>query len=137
MKSAKSVGSSKNNRVNAMAAANAGFVNEFIFADFERFRAWINMPAIFGASNATRDHAQIAKKLDEYNAYAKLNGNKEVPLFNVAHSLGVSGNKNMLNWSKYMNQSYNNTKVTYWHLGGSYSDFTSRRCRYFCSNCEH
>ncbi|MDD7544323.1 hemagglutinin repeat-containing protein, partial [Actinobacillus porcinus] len=100
---------------------SAGFVNEFIFAGFERFRAWINMPAIFGASNATRDHAQIAKKLDEYNAHAKLNGNKEVPLFNVAHSLAVSENKNMLNWSEYMNQSYNNTKVTYWNLGGSYT----------------
>lgn len=99
---------------------SAGIVNEFIFAGFERFRAWINMPAIFGASNATRDHAQIAKKLDEYNAHAKLNGNKEIPLFNVAHSLAVSENKNMLNWSEYMNQSYNNTKVTYWHLGGSY-----------------
>lgn len=99
---------------------SAGIVNEFIFTGFERLRAWANMPAIFGASNATREHAQIAKKLDEYNAHAKLNGNKEVPLFNVAHSLGVSGNKNMLNWSEYMNQSYNNTKVTYWHLGGSY-----------------
>lgn len=78
------------------------------------------MPSIFGASNATRDHAQIAKKLDEYNAYAKAHGEKEYTLKNVAHSLGVSGNKNMLNWSAYLGQSYNNTNVEYLHLGGSY-----------------
>ncbi|WP_077315918.1 hemagglutinin repeat-containing protein, partial [Basilea psittacipulmonis] len=78
---------------------SAGILSEFLFTGFERFRAWANMPAIFGASNATRDHAQIAKKLDEYNAYARLHGEPEYTLKNVAHSLGVSGNKNMLNWS--------------------------------------
>ncbi|WP_233145355.1 hypothetical protein [Histophilus somni] len=40
---------------------SAGILNEIIFTGFERFRAWVNMPAIFGASNATRAHAQIAK----------------------------------------------------------------------------
>ena len=43
---------------------SAGTVNEFLFTGFERFRSWANIPAVFGASNATRDHAQINKKLD-------------------------------------------------------------------------
>ena len=41
-------------------------------------------------------------------------------LHNVAHSLGVSGNKNMLNWSEYMKQEYKNTDIDFLHLGGSY-----------------
>ncbi|WP_410683511.1 two-partner secretion domain-containing protein [Avibacterium paragallinarum] len=99
---------------------SAGILNEFLFTGFERFRAWANMPSLFGASNATRDHAQIAKKLDEYNAYAKSQGAKTYTFENVAHSLGVSGNKNMLNWSAYLGQKYEHTDVEYLHLGGSY-----------------
>lgn len=99
---------------------SAGILNEFLFTGFERFRAWANMPSLFGASNETRDHAQIAKKLDEYNAYAKSQGAKTYTSENVAHSLGVSGNKNMLNWSAHLGQKYEHTDVEYLHLGGSY-----------------
>ncbi|PJG84586.1 hypothetical protein CVP05_10635 [Conservatibacter flavescens] len=99
---------------------SAGLANEFIFTVFERLRAGANMPAIFGASNATRDHAQIAKKLEEYNAYAKQHNKPVYDLNQVAHSLGVSGNKNMLNWSEHLEQSYPNTKANFLHLGGSY-----------------
>ncbi|POY45256.1 hypothetical protein C3007_01385 [Avibacterium gallinarum] len=99
---------------------SAGVLNEVLFTGFERFRAWANMPSLFGASNATRDHAQIAKKLDEYNAYAKSQGAKTYTFENVAHSLGVSGNKNMLNWSAHLGQKYEHTDVEYLHLGGSY-----------------
>lgn len=99
---------------------SAGVVNEFIFTGFERFRAWANLPSIFGASNATRDHAQINKKLDEYNAHQIAQGKTPINANNVAHSLGVSGNKNMLNWSEYIGNEYKNTKINFLHLGGSY-----------------
>ncbi|MFD0966816.1 hypothetical protein ACFQ02_08220 [Seminibacterium arietis] len=68
---------------------SAGYVNEFIFTGFERFRAWANLPSIFGASNATRDHAQINKKLEEYNAHRISEGKAAITANNVAHSLGV------------------------------------------------
>ncbi|SUU37188.1 heme utilization or adhesion protein [Actinobacillus seminis] len=99
---------------------SAGYVNEVLFTVFERFRAWANMPGIFGASNATRDHAQINKKLDEYNAHKIAQGKTPINANNVAHSLGVSGNKNMLNWSEYIGNEYKNTKINFLHLGGSY-----------------
>lgn len=99
---------------------SAGYWNEFLYAGFERFRAWVNMPTVFGASNATKDHAQIAKKLDEYNAYAAVNGKPQYKLQDTAHSLGVSENKNMLNWSNYLNQDYKNTELDYLHAAGSY-----------------
>ncbi|WP_427835145.1 hemagglutinin repeat-containing protein [Actinobacillus pleuropneumoniae] len=99
---------------------SAGMINEFLFTGFERFRAWANMPAVFGASNATRDHAQINKKLDEYNAYQMAQGKRTIDANNVAHSLGVSGNKNMLNWSEYVGNKYDNTHINFSHLGGSY-----------------
>ncbi|QLB12879.1 hypothetical protein EV697_10816 [Bisgaardia hudsonensis] len=99
---------------------SAGVVNEFIFTGFERLRAWANKPAIFGASNATRDTVQIWKKLDEYNAYAKTYGDPVYNSHNLSHSLGVSGNKNALNWSEHLGQKYENTKVDFLHLGGSY-----------------
>lgn len=99
---------------------SAGYVNEFIFTGFERFRAWANLPSIFGASNATRDHAQINKKLEEYNAHKIAQGKTPINANNVAHSLGVSGNKNMLNWSEYIGNEYKNTKINFLHLGGSY-----------------
>lgn len=99
---------------------SAGVVNEFIFTGFERFRAWANLPGIFGASNATRDHAQINKKLDEYNVHQIAQGKAPINANSVAHSLGVSGNKNMLNWSEYIGNEYKNTKINFLHLGGSY-----------------
>ncbi|XTV75910.1 hemagglutinin repeat-containing protein [Bibersteinia trehalosi] len=99
---------------------SAGVVNEFIFTGFERFRAWANLPGIFGASNATRDHAQINKKLEEYNAHQIAQGKTPINVNNVAHSLGVSGNKNMLNWSEYVGNEYKNTQINFSHLGGSY-----------------
>ena len=99
---------------------STNYLNEFIFTGFERFRAWANLPSVFGASNATRDHAQITKKLNEYNAHRIAQGKEPISANNVAHSLGVSGNKNMLNWSEYVGNRYDNTKVNFLHLGGSY-----------------
>ena len=99
---------------------STNYLNEFIFTGFERFRAWANLPSVFGASNATRDHAQITKKLNEYNAHRIAQGKEAITANNVAHSLGVSGNKNMLNWSEYVGNRYDNTKVNFLHLGGSY-----------------
>ncbi|TDQ58951.1 filamentous hemagglutinin [Mesocricetibacter intestinalis] len=100
---------------------SAGRWNEFLYAGFERFRAWANLPAVFGVSNATKDHAQIAKKLDEYNQYAAAKGKPTYIFHNTAHSLGVSENKNMLNWANYLKQDYKNTAISYLHAGGSYS----------------
>ena len=99
---------------------STNYLNEFIFTVFERFRAWANLPSVFGASNATRDHAQITKKLNEYNAHRISQGKEPISANNVTHSLGVSGNKNMLNWSEYVGNRYDNTKVNFLHLGGSY-----------------
>ena len=99
---------------------STNYLNEFIFTVFERFRAGANLPSVFGASNATRDHAQITKKLNEYNAHRISQGKEPISANNVAHSLGVSGNKNMLNWSEYVGNRYDNTKVNFLHLGGSY-----------------
>ncbi|KGQ71295.1 hypothetical protein A1D23_03260 [Chelonobacter oris] len=108
------------NNFSILNRGSTGVINEFLFTGFERFRAWADVPSIFGASNATRDHAQIAKKLDEYNAYAESHGAKTYTFENVAHSLGVSGNKNMLNWSSYLGQKYKHTDVEYFQLGGLY-----------------
>lgn len=80
----------------------------------------LDMPSIFGASNATREHAKINKKLDEYNAHKIAQGKTPINTNNVAHSLGVSGNKNMLNWSEHVGNSYDNTQINFLHLGGSY-----------------
>ncbi|VTR49872.1 heme utilization or adhesion protein [Actinobacillus pleuropneumoniae] len=33
---------------------SAGMINEFLFTGFERFRAWANMPAVFGASQCNK-----------------------------------------------------------------------------------
>ncbi|EGT81569.1 hypothetical protein BFQ30_01665 [Haemophilus quentini] len=67
-------GSSINKTAVIANRGSAGLVNEFLFTGFERFRAWINAPVIFGASNATRDKVQILKKIDEYNAQAVKTG---------------------------------------------------------------
>ncbi|WP_406812371.1 hypothetical protein [Histophilus somni] len=89
---------------------------------FKRLKAGLDldMPSIFGVSNATREQAQINKKLDEYNAHKIAQGKTPINANNVAHSLGVSGNKNMLNWSEYVGNKYDNTRVNFLHLGGSY-----------------
>ncbi|MFU2089804.1 hemagglutinin repeat-containing protein [Avibacterium avium] len=76
--------SSINDTALILNRGSAGILNEVLFTGFERFRAWANIPSLFGASNATRDHAQIAKKLDEYNAYAKSHGAKTYTFENVA-----------------------------------------------------
>lgn len=99
---------------------SARIANEFIFTVFERFRAWADKPAIFGASNATRDKAQIMHKINEYNQNALKDGGKTVDVNAVAHSLGVSGDKNMLNWAAHLGQDYKHTKINFLHLGGSY-----------------
>ena len=99
---------------------SAGLVNEFLFTGFERFRAWANVPAIFGASNATRDKVQILNKIEEYNTQAVKDGKRTYNIEALSHSLGVSGDKNMLNWSAHLGQKYPNTVIKFSHLGGSY-----------------
>ena len=91
-----------------------------MFIGFERFRAWANVPAIFGASNATRDKVQILNKIEEYNTQAVKDGKRTYNIEALSHSLGVSGDKNMLNWSAHLGQKYPNTVIKFSHLGGSY-----------------
>ena len=91
-----------------------------MFIGFEHFRAWTNVPSIFGASNATRDKVQILNKIEEYNAQAVKDGKQTYNIEALSHSLGVSGDKNMLNWSEHLGQKYPNTVIKFSHLGGSY-----------------
>ncbi|WP_080567411.1 hypothetical protein [Haemophilus quentini] len=91
-----------------------------MFIGFERFRAWANVPAIFGALNATRDKVQILNKIEEYNTQAVKDGKRTYNIEALSHSLGVSGDKNMLNWSAHLGQKYPNTVIKFSHLGGSY-----------------
>ena len=91
-----------------------------MFIGFERFRVWANVPAIFGASNATRDKVQILNKIEEYNTQAVKDGKRTYNIEALSHSLGVSGDKNMLNWSAHLGQKYPNTVIKFSHLGGSY-----------------
>ena len=91
-----------------------------MFISFEYFRAWANVPTKFGASNATRDKVQILNKIEEYNTQAVKDGKRTYNIEALSHSLGVSGDKNMLNWSAHLGQKYPNTVIKFSHLGGSY-----------------
>ncbi|WP_173664594.1 hemagglutinin repeat-containing protein, partial [Glaesserella parasuis] len=66
---------------------------ELGFTVFERLRAGIDAPAIFGASNASREQAKIWGLLEKYN---RNNPNAQVDLKHLSHSLGVSSTKNAM-----------------------------------------
>lgn len=70
---------------------------------------------------ATRDKVQLLSKIDEYNAYALENGKRTIDLNSIAHSLGVSGDKNALNWARYLDKDFKSSRIQFTHLAGSYS----------------
>ena len=92
-------------------------LTELSFTAFERIRAGINLPTIFGASNASRDQAKIWSLLDEYN---KRHPKDQVELTHFAHSLGVSGMVNAMNWAKHKNIDLSHTKLNGNTVGTSY-----------------
>ena len=84
---------------------------------FERLRAGIDAPAIFGASNASREQAKIWGLLEEYN---RNNPNAQVDLKHLSHSLGVSSTKNAMNWASYKGMKFDNTTFKANTVGTSY-----------------
>ncbi|MDO9914402.1 hypothetical protein Q7469_11845, partial [Glaesserella parasuis] len=90
---------------------------ELGFTVFERLRAGIDAPAIFGASNASREQAKIWGLLEEYN---RNNPNAQVDLKHLSHSLGVSSTKNAMNWASYKGMQLNNTTLNANTVGTSY-----------------
>ncbi|MEE6113274.1 hemagglutinin repeat-containing protein [Avibacterium paragallinarum] len=90
---------------------------ELIYTVFERVRGGLDMPSIFGASNASRDQAKIWGLLDEYN---RQNPTNRVDLSSVNHSLGASGTKNAMNWAKHEGMTFKNTTLNAYVVGTSY-----------------
>ncbi|MFU2133963.1 hemagglutinin repeat-containing protein [Gallibacterium anatis] len=90
---------------------------ELTFTIFERLRGGLDMPSIFGASNASRDQAKIWGLVDEYN---RQNPTNRVNLSPVNHSLGASGTKNAMNWAKHEGMSFKNTTLNAYIVGTSY-----------------
>ncbi|SUB34669.1 Uncharacterised protein [[Pasteurella] mairii] len=95
----------------------AGLAEEMTYTLFERLRAGIDLPSLFGASNASREQAMIWDKLNTYNAQ---NPNTGVSLDHVAHSLGVSSSKNAMNWAKSQGMKLDNTTLKSYVAGTSY-----------------
>ncbi|SUT96295.1 filamentous hemagglutinin outer membrane protein [[Actinobacillus] rossii] len=95
----------------------AGLAEEMTYTLFERLRAGIDLPAIFGASNASRDQVAIWDKLNSYNAQ---NAETHVPLDHVAHSLGAASTKNAMNWAKSQGMDLDNTILKSYVAGTSY-----------------
>ncbi|MDY4279477.1 MAG: hypothetical protein SOX56_00015, partial [[Pasteurella] mairii] len=95
----------------------AGLAEEMTYTLFERLRAGIDLPSLFGASNASRDQAMIWDKLNTYNAQ---NPNTGVSLDHVAHSLGASSSKNAMNWAKSQGMKLDNTTLKSYVAGTSY-----------------
>ena len=92
-------------------------LTELTFTVFERMRAGMNLPSIFGASNASREQAHIWTLLDTYN---KNNPTNQVDLTHLSHSLGVSGVVNAMNWAKHKNIDLSHTKLNGNTVGTSY-----------------
>ncbi|MDG6231457.1 hemagglutinin repeat-containing protein [Glaesserella parasuis] len=90
---------------------------ELGFTVFERLRAGIDAPAIFGASNASREQAKIWGLLEKYN---RNNPNAQVDLKHLSHSLGVSSTKNAMNWASYKGMKFDNTTFKADTVGTSY-----------------
>lgn len=95
----------------------AGLAEEMTYTLFERLRAGIDLPAIFGASNASRDQVAIWDKLNSYNAQ---NAETHVSLDHVAHSLGAASTKNAMNWAKSQGMDLDNTILKSYVAGTSY-----------------
>ena len=91
--------------------------SELAYTVFERLRAGLNMPSIFGASNASREQVKIWGVLDEYN---RQNPNNQVDLDSLSHSLGVSGVANAMNWAQYQGMKFDHTKLKANTVGTSY-----------------
>lgn len=106
----------------------AGLAEELSYTVFERVRAGLNLPMVFGASNAGRDQVTIWEKLNEYN---RENPNDKVDLTHVAHSLGVSSTKNAINWANYQNVGLNNLNANLTALGTSYPIKSDMETGYF------
>ena len=95
----------------------SSFPAELAFTVFERIRAGLDMPSIFGASNASRDQTKIWGLLDEYN---RQNPTNQVDLSSINHSLGASSTKNAMNWARHEGMSFNNTTLNAYVVGTSY-----------------
>ncbi|MDG2915359.1 hemagglutinin repeat-containing protein [Bisgaard Taxon 10/6] len=106
-----------NNASILVRKAYAGVAEELTYAVFERIRAGLDLPMIFGASNASRDQATIWDKLNQYN---QVNPADQVNLTHVAHSLGVSGTKNAMNWANSQGMNFNHLNANLTALGTSY-----------------
>lgn len=106
----------------------AGLAEELTYTVFERVRAGLNLPSIFGASNAGKDQVTIWEKLNEYN---KNNPNKAIDLRHVAHSLGASSTKNAMNWANYQGLSFDDTNAKLVALGTSYPIHSDLETGYF------
>ncbi|GAB1650176.1 hemagglutinin repeat-containing protein [Mannheimia haemolytica] len=91
--------------------------SELTYTVFERLRAGLDMPSIFGASNASREQAKVWGLLEEYN---RNNPNDQVDLKHLSHSLGVSSSKNAMNWANYKGMKFDNTTLTANTVGTSY-----------------
>lgn len=91
--------------------------SELAFTIFERLRAGLDMPSIFGASNASREQTKVWALLDEYN---RNHPNNRVSLRSLAHSLGASSSKNALNWADYEGMKFKHTTLKADIVGTSY-----------------
>lgn len=91
--------------------------SELTYTVFERLRAGLDMPSIFGASNASREQAKVWGLLEEYN---RNNPNEQVDLKHLSHSLGVSSTKNAMNWANYKGMQFDNTTLNANTVGTSY-----------------
>lgn len=106
-----------NNDTLIVRRAYSSLPAELTFTIFERLRGGLDMPSIFGASNASRDQAKIWGLVDEYN---RQNPTNRVNLSPVNHSLGASGTKNAMNWAKHEGMSFKNTTLNAYIVGTSY-----------------
>ncbi|QLB12883.1 hypothetical protein EV697_10820 [Bisgaardia hudsonensis] len=96
----------------------AGLAEEFTFTIFERVRAGLNMPSIFGASNASRDQVKNFEQLNEYNK--RVGVEERVNLDHVVHSLGASSSQNSFSWAKSQGLTFDHLTFNGYGAGPSY-----------------
>ncbi|MDH3000046.1 hypothetical protein A1D23_00510 [Chelonobacter oris] len=89
---------------------------ELVYTIFERLRGGLDMPSVFGASNASRDQSKIWGLLDEYN---RQNPTDQINLSLANHSLGASSTKNAMNWANYEGMTFKNTTLNAYVVGTS------------------
>ena len=106
-----------NNDVLVVRKPYSSMIAEATFTVFERFRAGLDMPSIFGASNASREQAKVWDLLEQYN---RENPTNKVDLKHLAHSLGVSSTKNAMNWADYKGMRFEYTHLDANTVGTSY-----------------